>query len=320
MNSACFIVVNWNKCEALKNCLSSIRSALSSTPHEIVVVDNASTDGSQEMVERSFPDVCLLRSGDNVGFARANNQALQYLKAAGLSPDYVVFINNDALLVDSSVEKIFELMDRRKDVAAAVPAVFLKDASLQTGVGGFDLSIASAFFYNFFLSDLFPAALKGLFFSQDYFFKKKKSFRLEWLSGVCLVARKSVLDETGGFPEEYFMYAEDLALCRKLREKGALVYFPEARILHLKDSRNRSCRDATWIDSLLRYYRLHQKKSFLAFKELMLKGIFFSGFASRAAGYSFLSLFGERKYASKRDELAYYAGYVLGRLFAGRKI
>lgn len=317
VNSTCFLVVNWNKREGLRNCLSSIQSAMSGTPYEIVVVDNASTDGSQEMIERSFPGVRLLRNEENVGFARANNRGLRYLKAAGMEPAYVVFLNNDALLVDPSIEKIFEFLDGRNDVAAAVPAVFLNDASFQTGVGGFDLSIASAFFYNFFLSELFPAAFKGLFIRQDYFFKKKKSFALEWLSGVCLVARKSVLDETGGFPEEYFMYAEDLALCRKLRKKGALIYFPEARILHLKDSRDKSRWNVTWIDSLLRYYRLYQKTSFMAFKFFMLKGIFFSGFALRAAGYSFLKLSGQRKYASKRDELAFYARYALGRLFSG---
>ncbi len=316
MSSACFVVVNWNKREALKNCLSSMQSAVPTTPHEIVVVDNASTDGSPEMVEKDFLGVNLLRNEENVGFARANNQALRHLKIAALSPDYVVFLNNDALLIDSSVEKIFELMDKQKDIAAAAPAVFLKDASFQTGVGGFDLSLASAFFYYFFLSELFPRTFRGLFLRQDYFFKKKKNLHLEWLSGVCLVVRKSVLDETGGFPEEYFMYAEDLALCRKLRKKGLLVYFPAARILHLKERGDKGRWNVGWIDSLFRYYRLHQKKTFLELKEFVLKGIFFSGFVLRAAGYGFLRLLGRRKYALKTDELAFYAGHILRRFCA----
>ncbi|MDH7514147.1 MAG: glycosyltransferase family 2 protein [Clostridiales bacterium] len=315
----CFIVVNWNRSEALKACLTSIQTLVTGTSRAIIVVDNASTDGSAEMVEKNFPGARLLKDEENIGFARANNKALQYLKAAGLTPDYVVFINNDALLVDSSVEKIFEFMDRQEDVAAAIPAVFLKDASFQTGVGGFDLSLGSAFAYYFFLSGLFPRAFRGLFIRQDYFFKKKKRARLEWLSGVCLVARRSVLDETGGFPEEYFMYAEDLALCRKLRKKGALVYFPEARILHLKENGDKGRWNVAWIDSLFRYFRLHQKKTFLELKEFALKGILFSGFALRAAGYAFLRLLGGRKYALKTDELASYARHVLGHLWASQK-
>ncbi len=261
--------------------------------------------------------VHLLRNGKNIGFARANNQALQYLKSTGLSPDYVVFLNNDALLIDSSVEKIFKFMDRQKDVAAAIPAVFLQDASLQVGVGGFDLSLGSAFAYYFFWSELFPRTFRGLFIRQDYFIKKKNSVQLEWLSGVCLVARKSVLDETGGFPEEYFMYAEDLALCRKLRKKGALVYFPEARILHLKKNGDKGRWNVAWIDSLFRYYKLYQERRFLKLKTLVLKGIFLSGFVLRAAGYGFLRLLNGRKYTLKTAELAFYARHVLSRLCAG---
>jgi N-acetylglucosaminyl-diphospho-decaprenol L-rhamnosyltransferase len=313
--SVCFLIVNWNKRDALKNCLSSIQASLSKVPYEIIVVDNSSTDGSQGMVEQSFPDVRLLRNKENLGFARANNQALRYLKTTDFSADYVIFLNNDTLLVDHSIEKIIEFMETKRNVVASIPAVFLGNTSLQTGIGGFDLSIMSTLFYNFFFCEVFPRTCRGLFFKQSYFFKRKKCFSLDWLSGVCLIVRKSILDETEGFREEYFMYAEDLALCRELRRKGSLVYFPDSRILHLKNSRDKAHWNVAWIESLFRYYRQYQKGSLVAFKLFILKGLFLAGFLLRAAGYNVLSLCSREKYVLKRSELAYYARYVLGKLF-----
>lgn len=314
--SACFLIVNWNKREALANCLDSIRRFLAVLPHRIIVVDNGSSDGSQAMVESRFPGAVLLRNPENLGFAKANNQALGSIREKRLAFDYIVFMNNDVVLVDQSLAALIEFMHKNDTVAAAVPAVFLDDSSFQTGIGGFELSLGTAFFYFSFLTRLFPSACKGLFIHQPYFFKRKQTCRLDWLSGVCLVVRRDALEATAGFPEDFFMYAEDLALCRELRRQGELVYYPRARVRHLKDNRAKGQENALWLESLFRYYRKNRPQLGSSLELFLLKSTFFLGFLVRAAGYQILAFGGRPDSRLKKNELWFYAKYSLARLVA----
>lgn len=307
------VVVNWNKREALADCLDSIRRFLAVVPHQIFVVDNGSSDGSQAMVESRFPGTVLLRNPDNLGFARANNRALSFIQEKRLAFDYLVFLNNDVVLVDRSLASLIEFMQKNETVAAAVPAVFLDGSSLQTGIGGFELSLGSAFLYFSFLTRLLPSACKGLFIHQPYFSKRKQSCRLDWLSGVCLVVRRGALEATAGFPEDFFMYAEDLALCRELRKQGDLLYYPRARIRHLKGNRANGRWNALWLESLFRYYRKNRPRLGSSLGLLLLKGTFFLGFLVRAAGYQILEFTGRPGSRLKKNELWFYAKSSLTR-------
>jgi GT2 family glycosyltransferase len=312
-----FLIVNWNGRDDLEKCLESIASFMSAVRHTVVIADNASTDGSWEMVERKFPEVNLLRNPQNFGFAKANNSALKHLDKLLLRPDYVIFLNNDARLIDSSLAVLIRFLDQDMRITGAIPAVLLKDSSLQVGIGGFELSLTSAFCYSFFLARLFPQAFRGLFFDQNHFYRRNVCCRLDWLSGVCLVVRKAALDRTDGFPEVYFLYAEDLALCRRLRKNGSLVYFPRARVLHLKHSRQRSDWNTAWLDSLFQYYLGNEKRRPRLLKLILLKLIFLAGFLIRAGGYALMSPAAPEKFGPKRRELFHYAKHVLAVLAVG---
>jgi hypothetical protein len=305
--TAAFVVVNWNKREALAMCLGSIRGFLTAVPHQVFVVDNGSTDGSQAMVESRFPEAVLLRNPDNLGFAKANNQALGFIREKQLAFEYIIFLNNDVVLVDRSLASLIEFLQENETVAAAVPAVFLDGSLLQTGIGGFDLSLGSAFLYFSFLTRLLPSACKGLFIHQPYFWKRTLACRLDWLSGVCLVVRMSALEAVAGFPEDYFMYAEDLALSRGLRKRGDLLYYPRASIRHLKGNRADGRWDALWLESLFRYYLKNRPRLGPSFGLHLLKSTFFLGFLARAAGYQILEFAGRPGSRLKKKELWFYA-------------
>ena len=306
------VIVNWNKREALANCLDSIRRFLAAVPHQIFVVDNGSSDGSPAMVESRFPGAVLLCNPDNLGFAKANNQALLFIREKQLAFDYFIFLNNDVVLVDRSLAFLIEFLQKNQTVAAAGPAVFEDGSSLQTGIGGFELTLGSAFLYFTFLTRLLPAACKGLFIHQPYFAKRKQSRRLDWLSGVCLVIRREALQATAGFPEDYFMYAEDLALCREGRRQGDLLYYPRASIRHLQDHRANGRWNALWLESLFRYYQKNRPRRGASLRLFLLKGTFFLGFLVRAAGYQILECTGRPGSRLRKNELWFYAGRVSG--------
>ncbi len=312
-----FVIVNWNKREALAHCLDSIGHFLADVPHRIIVVDNGSTDGSPAMVASRFPGAVLLQNPDNLGFAKANNQALGFIREKRLAFDYIVFLNNDVVLVDRSLMSLLEFMQHRKTVAAAVPAVFLDGSALQTGIGGFELSVGSAFFYFSFLTRLLPAAGRGLFIHQPYFFKRQQACRLDWLSGVCLTVRREALEAAAGFPEDYFMYAEDLALCQDLRRRGDLIYFPRARVRHLKDDPAPGPGSALWLESVFRYYRKNRPRHGSSMALFLLETIFLLGFLVRVAGYQILELGDRPGSRSKKKELLSYAKWIIARLRRG---
>jgi GT2 family glycosyltransferase len=108
------IIVNWNTRERLRECLSSIETHLSGVDHEVLVVDNASSDGSTEMVAESFPDVRLIRNSENVGFGRANNQAMRVAEGR-----WFLLLNSDAALLDETVATLFARVQREERVGIA---------------------------------------------------------------------------------------------------------------------------------------------------------------------------------------------------------
>ncbi len=159
-----FLIVNWNGKEKIRRCLGSLKKYLCNLSYKIVVVDNNSTDGSRELIRSEFPEVILLVNKQNLGFARACNRGLEYIRDMQIAFVYLVFLNNDVELRDSSFLTLIQWMDKRKDVAACSPALLDEQGWPQPGSGGFALSIPSAFYHFFFLSSYFPRVFKGLFF------------------------------------------------------------------------------------------------------------------------------------------------------------
>jgi GT2 family glycosyltransferase len=302
-----FLIVTWNRKEILRRCLDSLRANIS-LPHSVLVVDNASTDGTAVLLEAEYPQVFLLRNKANEGFGRAVNRGLDWLGEGEILFDYVVFLNDDAEFRDGSIQKLIDYLESTPAVRAALPSVFSGPGRLQAGAGGYALSLKTAVSYAFGLAILFPAFFKGFFFHQPYFQKRGIILSLDWVSGVCLVLRRAGV-ESLRFPEDFFMYAEDAAFCRAVKAHGEIIYFPRAQVYHWKEERGGAGSSVLWLDSLFAYYgMIPGGKS--PIKQRLMKFVFFCGFLLRSWGYRLKGLWSRTDYTAKSTELRRWARYI----------
>jgi GT2 family glycosyltransferase len=268
-------IVNWNTEAVLRECLRSIYQQTKEISYEIFVVDNASKDGSVEMVRNLFPDVCLIVNQQNRGFAAANNQALRLAKGR-----YILFLNPDTVIHDGALEMMVQLMEKHPEAGAM-------GCKLLNGDGSVQHSIRQSPSFN-------VALLESTILGRLPFLRRRvKGFKMEGFSfdrteevdavcGAALLVRKDVLDEVGPMDEAYFMFIEELDLCQRIRVRGHKVYFtPEARITHLGgESRNQNPEGLmiAGLNSLFRYFNKFKGpwKTFLfktIYKPLFLSGL-----------------------------------------------
>jgi GT2 family glycosyltransferase len=221
------IVVNWNTRDILRICLESVAEHLAGEPQETIVVDNASSDGSAEMVEAAFPAVRLLRNPTNLGFGPANNIGM-----AAARGEFFLLLNSDARLKDGAVMRLIELMERRPDVGAAGPRLVYEDGRLQTSANRFP-SLPLVAFEELALYRFLPRARRGGILLGGYWDHAVER-EVDWLVGACLVVRRQVFEETGGFDPSMFLYGEEVEWCRRIRERGwKIVFAPVGEVVHL---------------------------------------------------------------------------------------
>ena len=211
------IIVNRNGGAGLAQCLASVEKERAGKDWEVLVVDNASTDGSPDMVARRFPDVKLVRNGENLGFAKANNQGL------GLSRgEFVLFLNPDTTAFPGSLSLLLEELSRDPGIGAVGPVLVFDENAFQVSFGG---KVT-------FLRELARKSVLNAW-------RKRRLSRLRhkrpvaWVSGACLMTSREVLEKVGEFDEKIFLYFEDIDLCYRIREQGLrVVFLPQARIFH----------------------------------------------------------------------------------------
>jgi GT2 family glycosyltransferase len=219
------IIVNWNSGTFLRSCLGSIRRAAGRMPIHTIVVDNASKDGSAELVEREFPDVRLLRTGKNLGFGRGNNAAQSHV-----SPGYVLFLNPDTELRDGALTRMVDFLESHPDTGAVgCKMIFPDGETADQNLQWFPTPVTE-FLRHAILTDGLVRSLAGILPWND----PAKSGYVSKLYGGCLMIRTSVLEKVGWFDERFFMYAEDVDLSRRIREAGwQLYYLTDAEIMHV---------------------------------------------------------------------------------------
>lgn len=217
------VVVSYNTREELRRCLTSLRRHAGAAC-QIVVVDNASADGSAEAVAREFPEARLIRNSDNVGFSRANNQALREAKAA-----YVLFLNSDAELTPGALPTLTGLLDARPGLGAVGPRTVSPDGAVQVSFGPRLRPLAEWRQRRLVrgVKRRRPAALR----------RAEALAQVEhepaWVSAACLLARKEAVDAVGGFDEGFFLYEEDVDLCLRMRRAGwSILFTPAAEVVH----------------------------------------------------------------------------------------
>ena len=221
------IIVNWNTRDDLARCLASLRPAATHLAMEIVVVDNGSTDGSQALVRRRFPEVQLLALGRNVGFAAGNNRGLPLT-----SGRYRLLLNPDCIVHDEALEQMVAYADDHPEVGLLGPRLLNGDGSLQPSCRSFP-TIGALLFRNTILDRWWPdnPFARG-YLMEDW--RHDTPRPVDWLSGACLMARSEVVRQVGGLDERYYMYVEDMDWCYRVHRAGwQVVYDPTACVTHL---------------------------------------------------------------------------------------
>ncbi|HEX4956785.1 MAG TPA: glycosyltransferase family 2 protein [Lacibacter sp.] len=206
------IIVNYNVKYFLEQCLSSVQKAIQGIDAEVLVADNASADGSIEYLAAKFPGVQFISCKENIGFARANNKALQQAKGA-----FILFLNPDTILAENSCTQCMNFLQTHSGAGAL--GVRMVDGSgrfLPESKRGFPSSSAS--FYKLSgLSALFPRSKTFARYHLGYL-DEHQTHKVDVLSGAFMMVRKELLQQTGGFDEDYFMYGEDIDLSYRLQQ------------------------------------------------------------------------------------------------------
>jgi asparagine synthase (glutamine-hydrolysing) len=221
------VIVNWNTRDITRDCLSSIRKWMRSVPYEVILVDNASSDGSADMVRREFPEVRLIANTENVGFGRANNQAMRVARG-----EFFFLLNSDTLLIDDSVDRFVELVASEPDVGIAGCRLLNEDRTTQSSCGRFP-SLGVALVEELMLYKLLSRRHQGELLLGGYW-PHDRARDVDAVWGAAMMVRRKVFEETGGFDERIFMYGEDLDWCMRVHARGWRIRFrPECEIVHL---------------------------------------------------------------------------------------
>lgn len=251
---ASVIIVSFNTCELLRDVLRRTSHQLG-VPHEIVVVDNASRDGSPEMVAREFPDVRLIRNKENVGFGRANNQGMAAARA-----EVFILLNSDAWPVDSRLGGLAaRLLGGEPDVGVLGPRLLEADGRLQASAYHFltpgRLALEELLLYKLLSPRRRARALLGGYWAHD------EERDVDWVVGACMVVRREAFRQTGGFDPSIFLYGEEEEWCERIRRAGwRVVFSPTAEVTHVSHQSSAStlgeelriARTLTASDDLLR--------------------------------------------------------------------
>jgi GT2 family glycosyltransferase len=260
-------VINHNTCAQLRACLASVPT---DWPGRVIVVDNASTDGSPAMVAREFPQVRLLANTDNPGYGAAANQAL----AASQAP-YLLLLNSDTLLNPGTLPALSTYLAEHPQVAIVGPRLLNPDGSLQPSRYSFPTPL------HVFLEE---STLIRLIWSLPYVREllprtaaHDQSTPTDWVLGAALAIRRSAFEQVQGFDKSFFLYAEEIDLSYRLRAAGWQTHFtPRASLVHTggaSTGQRRAEMSVQYYRSLLHFYRQHYSSQRLAQVTLTMKTI-----------------------------------------------
>ncbi|MBL7074497.1 glycosyltransferase [candidate division KSB1 bacterium] len=275
------IIVSYNVKYFLERAILSLLKALKGLRHEIFVVDNHSTDGSPELIRNRFPALKLIANSENVGFGRANNQALRLCGG-----DYILLINPDTMVQEDTVSKMMSFFEGHPVAGMVGCKILNPDGGLQlacrrsfpTPMVGFAKIVG--------LSDLFPKSHLWGRYNLTYLDENQIS-EVDAISGSFMMIRRQVYEGVGGFDEDFFMYGEDLDWCYRIKKAGWKIYYvPTTAIIHYKGESARASRLDT---QRLFYQAMHQfvRKHFRSRYSFAANGLISVGIGIRA-GLSFL--------------------------------
>lgn len=258
------VIVNWNVKGLLKDCLESVYAYPPEAQYEVWVLDNASTDGSVEMIRQDYPQVHLLESATNIGFATGNNQAMR--RCTGR---YVLLLNPDTKVKPGALSKLLEFLDENPQAGGVGPRVLNPDETLQ--VSCYPAPTLTRELWR--LLHLDKLKTYGIYDMSRW---NPSEIRIvDIIQGACLLIRKAALDQVGLMDEEYFMYTEEVDLCYRLRKGGWRLYWlPQAEIIHYGGQSTQQVASEMFVrlyqTKLLYFRKNHGRIAYLAYKFILL--------------------------------------------------
>ncbi len=276
------VTVSYNTRELVRGCLASVFSTLGSTLRfEVIVVDNASSDGSVAMIRGSFPEVRVLANSENVGFAAGSNQGIR--ESSGR---YVILLNPDTMATDGALVEMVRLMEERSEVGAVGPSLLFADGSFQHSA--FTFPTLPMIFLDFFPLNhrLLDSRLNGRY--PRAWYSQGEPFPIDHPLGAALMVRRSVVEEVGSLDEGFFMYCEEIDWCMRIkRADWQILCCPAAKIVHHAGQSTGQFREKMYVELHRSRYRLYEKHYDPSFRRaarcLVRLGITYKGLRVRWA-------------------------------------
>lgn len=225
------VVISWNTKSLLRDCLNSVYQHTRESTFEVIVVDNASVDGSTNMINDQFPRVRLLQNQSNEGFARGCNQGME--KANGR---YFLLLNSDAKVVDDAISAIVKFMDDHPDAGAGGCALLYPDGYLQGACGTFPGILAPILHQFDFRAKKLRTQDRRKYFPYPFLTYEQHSSPqdVDWVAGCFMIVRSEVVKQVGLMDDTIFLYAEEWDWCHRIKTQGWRIrYTPQPQVIHL---------------------------------------------------------------------------------------
>ncbi len=295
------VIVSTNIEDLLRKCLKSVKAAIANVETEVIVVDNASSDNTPDMVAKEFPWVKLIRKDKNRGFGENNNFGMRVAKGK-----YVLLLNSDTEVIDKKIfREMVDWMDAHPKSGVTSCALVNPDRKTFQGSGGSYPTLFKVFAWMTFLDDIpgidnlikpyHPLHGWSPFHTNEEYFKK--AHKQDWVTGAYYMMRKSAMDQSGLFDEDFFLYVEEVELSYRFLKAGwEIWYLPQWKLLHYGQVTNGSERAMVYeMQNLALLYKKHEPKWKLPILTIILK----FGAAARLIIYTILLRFKVAKIYAK---------------------
>lgn len=278
MHDLGIIIVNWNTCDYLERCLQTVFASEGDFSYQVVVVDNASSDGSPHMVREKFPQVKLIVLDENLGYPKGNNVGLRELGYRDVgnvdadAPRFALLLNPDTEVPSDALYRMVQFMDSRPDIGVAGPKLLLEDGSLDKACRrGFPTPMVSIYHFSG-LAKLFPKSERLGRYNMT-FADPDDELEIDSVVGAYMQIRKEAIEKVGLLDEIFFMYAEDIDWCYRVKEAGWKVwYYAPVTVHHIKRAASRQSAKAQfefWRASLI-FYRKHFRNTTPFFLHILI--------------------------------------------------
>lgn len=280
------VILNWNTEALLRKCLQTVLASKGDFSYHVVVVDNASTDGSAAMVAQEFPSVTLIQSPTNDGFSYGNNLGLRHLGFRGAgdvdadAPRYALLLNPDTEVPDDALYEMVKWMDTRPDVGAAGCKLVLPDGTLDKACRrGFPTPLVSIYHFSG-LAKLFPNSPRFARYNMSYLPPDQEA-EVDSVVGAYMQVRRETIQQVGLLDEVFFMYGEDIDWAFRIKEAGwKVVYHPQVVVKHVKRAASKQSKKAQfefWRAMLIFYRKHYRSTTPLPLHAMILLGLTLKG-------------------------------------------